>query len=320
MTTAPSEIGLRDSPTPIKARDDGDEPFVSIAMIAYNKRSTIEECLSSIQGQDYPQDKYEVVVVDGGSTDGTQEILQKFKVNMIVEKRRGRGAARNTAVENCKGKIIVFTDADCAPERSWLRHHVTIHSDPSILAVAGAVIQGGYDSLPARAYHGTEFSALSPFSRRRRTWEVATCNASFKKSVFKLVGPFPELNWSEDCLLCWRILRAGFEVVFDPSPKVVHLHEPISFRSLLEKIWKQGWYDRDLQDAFGQDPAYRLPRRLPLVASMFAPLAGARLARYISKFIAGSPRHAELLPLIPLLVASSLSWTAGYTSSCGRVR
>src|SRR5712692_3071084 len=290
-------------------------PFVSIAVIAYNKISTIEKCLSSLEDLDYPRSKYEVVVVDGGSTDGTVEIVRKFAVNLVTDTRKCRGVARNTAVSNCQGQIILFTDADCVPSRSWLLDHVALHRDPNVFAVAGAVAQGGDFSLPARIYHRSEFSALSPLSKRKITWEVATCNASFKRSVFTQVGPFPDLNWSEDCLLCWRILQAGYGVIFDPSPMVVHMHESFSFKSLFRKIWRQGYFDRDLQDSFGKSPPYRLPKNFFAVVLLSPSLLVARVGRYFSKFASSSSRRSELLTLPPILVAISLSWTAGYLAS-----
>ena len=293
----------------------GEVPFVSVAIITYNKKNTIEQCLSALRAIDYPPDKYEIVVVDGGSTDGTLESIRKFPVTVILEGRKCRGIARNTALVNCKGQIIAFTDADCVPSRSWLRDHVFLHKDPKLMAVAGAVLRGGDPSLAAKIYHRTEFSALSPSLGRRETWEVATCNASFKRSVFTLVGPFPELDWSEDCLLCWRILQAGFNVIFDPGPRVVHLHEPMSFQSLLRKLWKQGYFDRNLQDAFGEHAPYRLPRAFLVTVLLFPSLVLARLARYFTKFLRGSSLKIEPLMFLPFLLAASLAWTTGYLVS-----
>ncbi len=293
-------------------------PFVSVALITYNEMSTIEQCLSSIDLQDYPRDRFEVVVVDGGSTDGTLELLEKHSVGLVVERRRGRGRARNTAMENCKGEVIIFTDADCLPSRSWLGRHVALHRDPKIMAVAGSVMHGGDRSLSARFYHRTEFSAFSNTNRRGEAREVATCNASFKPAVFSLVGPFPELNWSEDYLLSWRIRRAGLGLVFDPAVQVVHLHEAMGLRSLLGKIWQQGRYDRILQDAFGDDPAYRLPRDAWLVATMLPSLLIARLLRYTAKVLQSDSRNYELLVFPPYLIAASIAWALGYfVSSLG---
>ncbi len=159
---------------------------------------------------------------------------------------------------------------------------------------------------------------MAPCSAAPRPKEVATCNASFKPSVFRLVGPFPELDWSEDYLLSWRIRKAGLDLVFDPAPQVVHLQEAMGFRSLLGKIWKQGCYDRMLQDAFGDNPAYRLPQDSWLIGALLPSLLIARLARYMVKLLQSNSRNQELLIFAPYLLAASIAWTFGYFVSSWR--
>ncbi len=286
-------------------------PFVSIAIITLNSGSTLEECLMSIEALDYPRDRYEVVVVDGGSSDGTMQILRKFPVRVIVDFRKNRGVARNVAVENCRGQLIVFTDGDCTPFRSWLKDHVSLQLDPKVLVVAGSVLQGGDFSLPASIYHGTYFATQSPATSRRKTWEIATCNASFKRSSFSIVGPFQELDRGEESMLCWKILQAGYDVVFDPTPKVLHLHKPMNFMSLLRRSREEGYSDRVLQAVFGTISPFRLPRKL-IVATVLTPsLVIARLGRYYTKLVMSGYRRTAVFAL-PMLVAATLFWVTGY--------
>src|SRR5712692_10490728 len=248
----------------------GQLPFVSIAIITLNKKSTIEQCLTSLFSLDYPRSKYEVVVVDGGSTDGTLQILRKFPVSIVIEERKCRGIARNVAIKNCKGEIIAFIDADCLATPSWLRHHVIVHENPNVFVVGGSVLQGGDSSPPTKIYHDTYFAAQSPSIQQRITWDLATCNASFKRTAFQTVGPFPEADKGEDSVLCWQILSQGYQTVFDPSPRVIHLHEQMTFRSLFRRVREQGSADREIQEAVGNRSPFRLPMSLS-VAVMLAP-------------------------------------------------
>jgi glycosyltransferase involved in cell wall biosynthesis len=286
-------------------------PFVSVALITFNKKSTIEQCLKSLFSLDYPKSKYEVVVVDGGSTDGTFEIMRDFPVSLIIETRKCRGLARNAAVKNSRGDVIAFIDADCLASKTWLRDHVTAHRDPRVVAVGGSVLQGGDFSMPTRIFHETYFAAQSPTLRRRVTWDLATCNASFKRNTFRDVGLFPEIDRGEDTLLCWEALRKGYQVVYDPSPRVIHIHDRITFGSLLKRSMEQGEADREIQGAFGNESPFKLPRKFLPAALLTPSLAIARFVRYFSHLYRSPERQLFLLQL-PVLIANSLLWTLGY--------
>ncbi len=256
--------------------------------------------------------------MDGGSDDGTLDILHSYPVKIILQTRKNRGLARNTAVEHAKGDIVAFIDADCLAMPNWLREHAMIHEDPNILIVGGSVTQGGDFSLPAKIYHETYFGAQSPSVSRRITWDLATCNASFKRTTFWQVGLFPEINRGEDSLLCWQTLKKGYMVVYDPGPKVVHLHEQIGFRTLFKRTREQGEADREIQEAFGPVSPFRLPRRF-LVALFLAPsLMFARFGRYFTGVFRNQRQQLSILTL-PVLIGISVLWTIGYVSSSLRM-
>ncbi len=290
-------------------------PFVSIAMITFNKKSTIEQCLASLFNLDYPRSKYEVVVVDGGSTDGTLQFLRKFPVSIVMEAGKSRGIARNAAVKNSKGDIVVFIDADCLATPSWLKNHVLVHENPNIFVVGGSVLRGGDSSLPTKIYHETYFAAQSPSVPPRITWDLATCNASFKRAAFQTIGPFPEADRGEDTVLCWQILSGGHQTVFDPSPRVIHLHEKMTFRSLFRRMKEQGRADRDIQVAFGSQSPFRLPRSLTFAVILAPSLLLARLVRYLTNFSMGNSLREASIRNSPILFAASLFWTLGYLGS-----
>jgi glycosyltransferase involved in cell wall biosynthesis len=292
-----------------------DPPFVSVAIITLNSRSTIQKCLQALTSLDYPNQRYEIVIVDGGSTDGTTDVLKEFPIRVVVDRQRNRGTARNVAIDNCKGQIVAFTDADCVPLKSWLTDHVLIHQDPHVLVVAGSVLQGGDFGLPTTFYHETYFATQSPHIARRKTWEIASANASFKRSTFKVVGPFPQLDRGEESLLAWKVIRAGFDVIFDPTPKVVHLHRAMSYRTLFQRSWDEGYSDRCLQSAFGEASPFRLPKGFAPTLMFSLPLFIARAGRYFAKLLIGGFENIETLISIPILTAASLWWVRGYLAA-----
>ena len=73
-------------------------PFVSVVVGIRNEERFIEECIESLLRLDYPQDLYEIIIVDGMSTDKTRDLVQKYPVLLLLNKRKNVAAARNLGV------------------------------------------------------------------------------------------------------------------------------------------------------------------------------------------------------------------------------
>jgi glycosyltransferase involved in cell wall biosynthesis len=116
---------------------------MSIVIPAYNAEKTIGQTLAALERLDFERHRFEVLVVDDGSTDATPKILSAFarRTNLdfqVIHKDRGRdfgpGVARNLGVRAARGSIIAFTDADCVPDLDWLRViHRVIREDGRVL-------------------------------------------------------------------------------------------------------------------------------------------------------------------------------------------
>ena len=94
----------------------------SVIVPVFNGADTIGECLASLLALDYPPSGFEIVVVDNGSTDGTAAVVAGLggRVRLLHEPVRGASAARNRGVRAARGRLVAFTDADCAVEPHWL--------------------------------------------------------------------------------------------------------------------------------------------------------------------------------------------------------
>src|SRR5205085_9321810 len=98
-------------------------PRVSVVVCSYNGGATMEQCLQSLAGLDYPD--YEVIVVDDGSTDDSRAILARFPmVRAIHQSNHGLSAARNVGLRAATGTIVAYTDSDCFADSNWLTHLV----------------------------------------------------------------------------------------------------------------------------------------------------------------------------------------------------
>lgn len=94
---------------------------LSIIIPTYNEERDVQECLNSLKKQIYK--KFEIIIVDDGSTDKTIEIVKKFKdVKIIKGEHRGPGFSRNIGAKNAQGEILVFVDADMTFDRDYLKN------------------------------------------------------------------------------------------------------------------------------------------------------------------------------------------------------
>lgn len=100
-------------------------PFVSYIIPTFNADKYITNCLKSILKQDYPKNKYEILVVDGGSTDETLEIVKKYKAKIINNPWKDPETAKSIGIQKSKGDIIVLMDSDNEIiKNDWLRRMI----------------------------------------------------------------------------------------------------------------------------------------------------------------------------------------------------
>ncbi|RKY43532.1 MAG: hypothetical protein DRP88_09160, partial [Candidatus Neomarinimicrobiota bacterium] len=130
-------------------------PFLSVIVPAYNSQHSIEECLQSLINQNYPKDRYEIIVVNDGSTDRTADILQKYNRSKLIrvihhDKNRGLAAARNTGIKNSNGDILVFIDSDMIADKNFLLYSESSLSRAGTYGVVGKRLP--HPSLPMDKY------------------------------------------------------------------------------------------------------------------------------------------------------------------------
>jgi glycosyltransferase involved in cell wall biosynthesis len=111
--------------------------MISVVIPTYNEEKNIERCLSALNEQTIPREKFEVIVVDGQSGDKTVEIAQKYADKVIQQVSKGVGGARNDGVKIASGDVIVTTDADCVPYGEWLEIILEHFEDENVIAVTG---------------------------------------------------------------------------------------------------------------------------------------------------------------------------------------
>jgi GT2 family glycosyltransferase len=201
---------------------------VAVIIVAFNSERTIGECLKSLDGQNAPP--REVVVVDGGSTDGTLEVVRRSpSVKILSMPGANQSACRNAGVRESTSDIVAFLDSDCTAQPDWVK---TIEAEVrSPQEVVGGPYTPAQDTDFAKTtyrFMGTTTSWLTAqFARREDRRKcvnaVAAGNCAFTKELFKRVGGFDEKSSvREDSIFCRRVRESGCKVVFVPEMWVRH--------------------------------------------------------------------------------------------------
>jgi len=218
------------------------EPKVSVIVPVRNGAGKIEQCLKAVFSQSLTP--YEVIVVDGHSTDGTVQEAQKYPVKVMYEDCGTRGGACQKGIENAEGEYVAFTDADCIPDSNWLANLVG-EFDDGIVGVGGQVIYTGNKfweraiTLAFATFVGSANSIEGRlFQERRFVNSISGCNSIYRRQDILDVGGFNPYFISEDTELNKRLLKKG-KLLHIPKAVVTHEQEG-SLKGFARRIHKWG--------------------------------------------------------------------------------
>jgi glycosyltransferase involved in cell wall biosynthesis len=211
---------------------------VSLITTERNEKDSIREFMESALSQSMPPD--EIVIADGGSTDGTIEIIQEYidkgaPIKLLVVPGN-RSVGRNAATKAARNEIIACTDVGCRIDRDWLKNITEpFRKDPTAMTVAGFF-------LPESKTFFEDISAtlmLDPNDNVDiKTWLPSSRSIAYKKEAWKKAGGYPEYtNFNEDTPYDLALKKAGFE--FQDGLKAIVYWRP---RPNLKEFYKQYYY------------------------------------------------------------------------------
>ena len=187
-----------------------EQPPVSVIVAARNEEENIADLLESLCVQDYPAGKFEVIIVDDGSTDSTASIITNFIKNhperhcklLHSQNREKVVSPKKNAIDQgihaATGEIILLTDADCIVPQGWITGLVR-RFDPETGMVIGfsPYERPSIKSIPAK-FLALDALSLAAIAAGTSGWGMpATCNGrnlGYRKSVFQQVGGFEKIK------------------------------------------------------------------------------------------------------------------------------
>ncbi|RLE49501.1 MAG: glycosyltransferase family 2 protein, partial [Candidatus Methanomethylicota archaeon] len=190
----------------------------TVIIPTYNEEKFVEKCLRSLCDQTVSREKYEIIIVDGYSTDRTREIAAKYADKVIYQISKGVGGARNDGAREAKGRILVFTDADVVFPKNWLERIISyFEKDDDIIAVCGPD-----EPLEHSGKLLALYKLINGFSKvLYKIGIVGTrgTNTAVRKDIFFKIGGYTDYPLCDDVELGLRLKKLG-KVVYDNKIKV----------------------------------------------------------------------------------------------------
>jgi GT2 family glycosyltransferase len=267
---------------------DPPDPEVSVIVPVRNGARSLPPLLRSLAVQTLPRERFEVIVVDNDSSDGTADVAAAEGATVVREPIANRSRARNRGAAAARTRLYAFTDADCVARPDWLEQ---------LLRCAGAapLVAGEVELRVGDPPNAIErFEALWRFGQgawvEEQGW-AATANLLVRAEAFEAIAGF-DPTWrhiGEDVDFCFRARAAGFGLAYCPGAAVEHEGER-EFRPLLRRFFLHGYSNnqayyrlgsgvrawRNPAPALGGDRALREYGHAP---EAFAPDEWRRMAR-----------------------------------------
>ncbi|MEP0911471.1 glycosyltransferase [Leptolyngbya sp. GB1-A1] len=238
-----------------------DTTSVSIVIATYDRPNDLRECLQSLLTQ-HSKRSTEIVVVDNHPESGlTPPVVTEFPGVMLVQEiRKGLSYARNAGIIASTGDIIVMTDDDVVAPPDWIEKLIAAFVHPDVMVATGNVLPFELENPFQQAFEayggglGKGFTSFKvdrnwfeSYSRRALpTWDLgATANAAFRSQIFyhpeigllsEVLGAGSPTGCCEDTYLFYKVLKAGYTIVYEASAYVKHKHRN-TYEALQRQIY-----------------------------------------------------------------------------------
>ncbi len=205
--------------------------FVSTIIACRNEEKHIEKCLYSLINQNYPKENFEIIVVDGVSTDNTKEIIKKFQtsnshyqIELLDNHKKFNSFGFNLGIKKAKGEIIIFLGAHSFVDKNFIAKNVEYLEKTQADCVGGPIETIG-ESFIGRII---SFILGSPFGvgganfrySQKEEYVDTVAYGAYRKNIFNKIGLFNEkLIRNHDIEFNTRLIKNGGKIFMTPEIK-----------------------------------------------------------------------------------------------------
>ena len=208
------------------------EITISVVVCTLNRCANLRQALEGLARQTFR--RFEVIVVNGPSSDGTAELLSQYPVRVGTCSEVHIPRSRNVGVRMAAGDVLAFLDDDAVPEPDWLKQLANAYEDPTVAAAGGPVFDiplghGRVGDVHLHARGAVNVHSEPPAERYLGRGSdpflyLAGCNMSVRRSALRRAGGFNrELPYCyEDVEVCMRLVDAGARIAWVEAALVRH--------------------------------------------------------------------------------------------------
>jgi glycosyltransferase involved in cell wall biosynthesis len=318
-------------------------PFVSVLVPVRNEAGFIGRCLEALAAQDYPRDRFEVILIDGESTDGTLAEAAATGVPdaVLSNPQRSTASALNLGLTKARGEVIVKVDGHTRVDSGFLGANVAALRESGADATGGPIRTIGQGPI-GRAI---ALAMSSPFGvgdtafrhSQREQWTDTVPFGAYRREVFQRIGGFAEdIDRGEDDEFNYRLCKNGGRILLTPRVSADY-YARSTYTDLIRQYWGYGMakvavlqrHPERLRLRHLVPPAFVLALvgsgLLSLISSRFLWLTGLVGGAYLAANTVAAIQVAERghwreLPFLPAAFASiHLAAGAGMIAGCLRL-
>lgn len=211
------------------------EPRIAVCIPVYDEAVALRRLLLSIADVDYPHDLMQVVVAVDGGDPVVRELAESMGARTVVlSPNQGSYAARNAAIDAIDGSVhaVLFTDADCAVSRQWVRAHLAALERADL---SGGGVRWSFSDQPSPAEWVDSIRHLHQRAYVERDQYAATCNLAVRATVLDGMRFDATLRTGGDAEFGRRATAAGHRLVYTDEAEIRHLPRRTR-RDLMTKV------------------------------------------------------------------------------------